>query len=445
MKLMYGLNEKPPFKDNLLYAMQWLAFNLVNIAVIPVVMGSALALNSVEVSELAQRTMFFVAISCILQVLFGHKLPIIEGPAGMWWGIFITLAAMAPSMGKSLEVLRADLELGMILAGVILAIIGLTGLMGKCVKLFTPPVTGTVLVLLTLQLSGVFVKGMLGVNEAGMIDLKAAFISLVVVSVVIFVNLKGRGFVKSIAVLIGTIVGWILAEVIGVTGGSIGNSIALIKIPRLFAWGVPSFDAGVVVVSIITGILVLANTVASIIAMEKILNKKLSEKVYNRGVMFTGVADILSGVGATVGNVSYASCAGLITITGVAARLPFLLFGIITLIMGLFPPIGAFLTSIPTPVGYSVLVVSYCQMLGYGFKDYASMKLSARDFLVIGLPIIIGAGIFSVPAESFNNIPPFLRYLVSNGFVLGMVLCILLEHVILPNKEVLKVKEVYKA
>ena len=61
--------------------------------------------------------------------------------------------------------------------------------------------------------------------------------------------------------------------------------------------------------------------------------------------------------------------------------------------MGLFPKVGALLSSLPTPIGYAVLLVSFCQMLGYGLKDYASLPLNGRDFLVIGLSLIVGMGI----------------------------------------------------
>jgi xanthine/uracil permease len=65
-------------------------------------------------------------------------------------------------------------------------VIGLSGLIGRALKLFTPAVTGSVLVLLGLQLSGTFVKGMLGVTaNHGQVDLKSSIISLVVVVIVV--------------------------------------------------------------------------------------------------------------------------------------------------------------------------------------------------------------------------------------------------------------------
>jgi xanthine/uracil permease len=231
-KLLYNLEDRPPANRTLIYAVQWLGFTVANTAVLPIVVGSALGLDQAGIASLAQHTFFFQALATLLQVCFGHRLPIIEGPAGMWWGVFITLAAMAPGLGKPLSLLRTDLEFGVMAAGLILVAVGLTGLIGKALKLFTPAVTGSVLVLLGLQLSGTFVRGMLGLNAGGgSIDLKSALVSLLVVTIVVVINLKARGFLQSIAILIGIAAGWVIAVLVGVPSGELIRSDALITLP----------------------------------------------------------------------------------------------------------------------------------------------------------------------------------------------------------------------
>ncbi|MDD4335338.1 MAG: purine/pyrimidine permease [Desulfotomaculaceae bacterium] len=433
-KLLYNLEDRPSLDRNLLYAVQWLGFAVANSAVLPLVVGSALGLDQAGIATLAQRTFFFQALASLLQVLFGHRLPIIEGPSGMWWGIFITLAAMAPELGKPLSLLRTDLEFGVMAAGVILVVLGMTGLIGKALKFFTPAVTGSVLVLLGLQLSDTFVRGMFGIGAEGSIDPKSAFVSVLVVSIVIFISLKARGFLKSIAILVGIAAGWVLAVLVGVPAGEFIRSEAVVALPGLFAWGAPTFDPGIVFVSALTGLLVLSNLVASILAMERVLDTELPQKTYNRGVVFTGFADILAGLGATVGFVPYSAGAGMVALTRVAARMPFVIFAFALIILGLLPQVGAFLASMPPPVGYSVLLASFCQMMGFGLKDYARMEFSARDYFVVGLPILFGTGMMNLPAGAFAGIPVFAQYILGNGFVGGMLLCMLLEHVLLPKK-----------
>ncbi|RJQ32885.1 MAG: xanthine permease [Peptococcaceae bacterium] len=433
--LLYGLNDKLPLNRSLAYCVQWLVFALANSAVVPIVVGAALGLDQAGTASLAQRTFLFSALASLLQVFFGHRLPIIEGPSGMWLGIFITLAAIAPALGKPLSVLRTDLEMGLLVAGAGLIFLGLTGLLGRALRLFTPAVTGSVLVLLGLQLSGPFLKGMLGISlQHPAIDYKSAVLSAVVIAAVIIINLKGRGFLKSIAILIGILVGWVIAVLTGVDSGVQWVHQQPVSLPRLFAWGTPTFDFGIVLTSVLTSLLVLSNLVASILAMERVLGISLPHRTYDRGVIFTGVADILAGLGTTVGFVPYSAGAGLVSLTGVAARLPFALFTVAMIILGLLPPVGAFLSSIPEPVGYSVLLASFCQMIGFGLKDYARLKLEGRDYFVVGLPVLVGTGLMFLPPESFTTVPVLAQYVLGNGFVAGMLLCLLLEHVLLPKR-----------
>ena len=432
--LLYNLDERPPFDRTMVYSIQWLLFVLANSAVVPIVVGNALGLDRAGIASLAQNTFFFQALASLLQVIFGHRLPIIEGPAGMWWGIFITLAAMAPGLGKPLDVLRTDLEMGVLVTGLVLVVLGFSGLIGRALKLFTPAVTGSVLILLGLQLSGTFARGMLGISTHGYVDLKSSIVSLIVVTLVVFISLKGRGFLKSIAVLISAAVGWGVAALLGVTAEVQWTHLAIVALPELFAWGPPTFDPGVVLTSVLTGLLVLSNLVASILAMERVLGVELPRKTYDRGVAFTGFSDVLAGIGATVGFVPYSAGAGMVSITGVAARLPFIIFAVILMILGLLPPVAAFLASIPQPVGYSVLLASFCQMVGFGLKDYARLKLSDRDCFVIGLPLLLGTGIMFLPVEVFEGVPAMARYILGNGFIAGMLLCMLLEHILLPKK-----------
>ncbi len=433
--LLYGLDERPPLNRTLAYAAQWLIFTLANSAVVPVVVGNALGLDQAGIASLAQRTFFLQALASVLQVSFGHRLPIIEGPSGMWWGIFITLAAMAPGLGKPMAVLRTDLEFGVIITGLILVVIGLSGLIGRALKLFTPAVTGSVLVLLGLQLSGTFVRGMLGITTShGQVDLKSSIISLVVVVIVVGFSLKAKGFPGSIAILAGIAGGWILAALAGVSHGVAWGYGSMVALPQIFAWGRPTFDLGIVLTCVLTGLLVLSNLVASILAMERVLETELPKRSYDRGVALTGFSDILSGLGATVGFVPYSAGAGMVSLTKVASRLPFIIFTAALLVMGLLPPVGVFLASIPEPVGYSALLASFCQMVGFGLKDYARMKLTSRDYFVVGLPLLFGTGLMFLPTGVFEGAPALVRYILGNGFIAGMLLCMLLEHVLLPKR-----------
>ncbi len=431
-RIVYDLEDRPPFRRTLAYSAQWLIFTLTNLAALPLVLGTALGLDQAGIADLAQRLLFFSALASLLQVLFGHRLPIMEGPAGMWWGVFMTLAVLAPGMGKPLAQLRTDLEAGLIAAGLVLVLVGASGLIGIALKLFTPAVTGSVLILLGLQLSGTFVGGMLGAGSGAPVNFKSMAVSALVVLVVFWVSLKGRGFLRSVAILAGILAGWLASIPLGLSGPGGWTGVEIIRLPGIFAWGMPTLDSGIIFTSVMTGLLVLSNLVASILAMEKTIGRELPGRTYNRGVIFTGLADIMAGAGATVGFVPYSAGAGMVGLTGVASRLPFIIFTLAMMLLGLAPPVGVFLSSIPAPVGYSVLLASFAQMFGFGIRDYLRLKLDSRDFFVVGVSVLFGAGLMFLPPDAFRELPVAVRYILGNGFIAGMILVVLLEHVVLP-------------
>ena len=77
-----------------------------------------------------------------LQGWLGHRLPIADGPAGSWVGVFTVLAYATAGQDQLHSTLQI-LELGMIISGVILIGLGVTGFIGRILFLFTPLVTGT--------------------------------------------------------------------------------------------------------------------------------------------------------------------------------------------------------------------------------------------------------------------------------------------------------------
>ncbi|HEY8344328.1 MAG TPA: purine/pyrimidine permease [Bacillota bacterium] len=432
MSMKYQLDEQPPFGKGMLYAFQWLVFNFVNIGAMPVVMGTLLGLDQAGIASLGQRTLFLMGLTSLLQVSFGHRLPIIEGPSGIWMGVVITMSSMASLVGKSPALLRTDLSMGIAVAGVVLIGLGLTGWMRSIVKLFTPAVTGTVMILLTLQLSETFIQGMLGITpQHDTVHGGMALTSLITISTVIIINLKGKGFIKSLAVIIGGVVGWGTAALFGLTAVPKALQTGFLSPPNFFAWGWPTFDLSVVVVSILTGLLVLPNAVASIVAMEHAIERRLQDRAYNRAVILTGVSDILAGLGCNLGFYPIAASAGMVSLTAVGSRKPFIISAFLLMMLGFIPKAGEFLSVIPAPVGCSIMISSFAQMFVYGIKDLSTLKLDTRTSFIIGLPILTAVGIITIPSTAFRGIPVVLRYVLSNGLLFGMIVCLLLEHVFL--------------
>ncbi|MHB8072713.1 purine/pyrimidine permease [Desulfosporosinus fructosivorans] len=421
--------------DTLIYGLQHLIFGVANAAAVPIVVGTALGLNSMEIGELAQRTFFLAGIACLLQAFFGHKYPIFEGPAGVWYSTFVVLGGLAVLNGKPLSLLRTDLMTGLIAAGVMTMSLGIFGLMPYVRKLFTPVVNSTFLMVMSLQFTSTIAKGLLTTVGGNLVlSPNKLVVFFITVGTTLYLSIKAKGFAQSVAVLIGTSVGWVAAYVAGLapsfaTGAN--QHVPIIALPRFLAWGTPTFDLGVTLTAMTAGLVVLSNVVASVAGMDSLNRHEETGAAYNKTVICTGFADILAGVGSVVGFVPYASSIGFATLTCVLDLFPFILGSTLMIILGVIPGVGSFFATLPITVGYAVMFSVFVVIMGMGIKEASKEGMDTRKMVILGFSVLIGNSITLLPIKAFSMLPASMTYLVANGLIVAVLVSLVLEHVIL--------------
>ncbi|MCM3569735.1 purine/pyrimidine permease [Neobacillus mesonae] len=425
---MTELNHKESGWLSGLQGIQWAVFMLTSIIAVPVVVGAAFHMSPAEISTFMERMLFITGAATLIQIFFGHKLPIVEGAAGMWWAIFILLGTISVP-GERSHLLQ-QLELGLIVAGAFLAILGLLPIIEKIRGLFTPIVTGVYLILLVCQMSGPFLQSLLGITATGHLDVKITFICLLEIIIILTLSLKANGILKSMGPLIGIIAGWVLFHFFGlIKSGKTYEPSNWFKLPEIFAWGMPEFNIGIILTSVITSIVLISNVIASILVVGIVLEREITSKQYQKGLFGNGIGLIFSGMFSVVGVVPLSVGAGFIGTTGIKKMRPLIIGAVLIMAAGFFPYIGGFLATLPMEVAYASLFIPFAQMMGFGIRDLMGREPSNRNLLVIGLSLIVGVGIMFMPAESFESVAPWLRNIVSNGLIVGLILCLLLEHV----------------
>nr|WP_315020217.1 purine/pyrimidine permease [uncultured Aminipila sp.] len=433
--MRYGLDEKMPTGECLMYGLQHLIYFLAGAAIMPVIVAAYLGLNHNQTTEMLQRTFFLCGIISIIQTRFGHRYPIVDGPAGLWMGILITLTSATTAFGGSLASLRTDLEMGMILSGGLIIIIGLTGLISRISKVFTPLVNGVFLILMVLQLSGTLMKGMTGTTKgAGEISLANVLVFLLTAGIILLINIKGKGFVKSVATLIGVAIGWCTALMLGIGEKINLTGTSLFSLPKVFAWGMPTFNGGVVITCMVGCVMLFANVIASINGMADVAQDKVIPKQLNRSIGFYGFTAVMTGIVPTVGFVPFASSMGVIAMTGVASRRPFYLGSAFMIVLGLIAPVGSFFASIPPSVGYAAMMIVFALILGQGLREFQRVEFTQRENLIVGISMLVGMGVMFLPSALFISLPGFWKYIFSNGLIVGMLMSIILEQLVLREK-----------
>lgn len=422
-----------------LNTVQWFIFLLANSVAMPIVIGSVFHLPLEEVASLMQRTFFIVGVSSLLQGALGHRYPIADGPAGSWVSVFVIMADMALQRGENLHDTLQIIEGGLLVTGALLFLLGVSGLFYRMLSLFTPLVTGSFLLLLAIQLSGVFLKGMLGLSgEAVRMDAGTAAVAIGVFAIVIALSVKGKGWLRNYAVLIGIGLGWAAYTAFGLGQGGVsgtGQAASPInppwfELPELFAWGPPHWNAGIVITGALFTLILVSNTIAAISAVSQVAPaspKATPKSIYNRGSIAGGITHFLTASFSTMGLVPLPVSAGFIQLTGEKRRSPFLAACVLLALVALFPGLVHVLALLPGPVANAALFATFVQMVGISLQSILRDPLDQRRLTILGITLVFGAGLMFQPSTAFQGLSPSVQYICGNGLLIGTMLAIALE------------------
>lgn len=358
----------------------------------------------------------------------------IEGPSGLWLSVFLAIGLSVGPHPAALHAALASLRLGLILSGIVSALFAWLGLVGRIRKLFTPLVTGVYLILLSIQLSNVFLAGI--VSPDGVFSASIFLADLALMALVIWISIKGPPRLRPFGVLAGLIVGWALFLVLHWTPAPAWQA-HLWNWPFASHWGL-RWNTGIVLTCLITGFINITNTIASLHAVSdsyEQLGRPLppDPRRYDRTSLGSALGNILAGFASAVGVITFSISAGFVQMTRDPNRRPFMAASLAMMGLGFIPAMTSLLADIPLSVGDAVLLVTYVQMLGMGLSNLSQTRLSTQSIYRAGIPLLFGIGLSAIPSSAFATIPATFRILAENGLVVGVILAILLELVPWPD------------
>jgi len=430
--IRYGLEDRPPLPVTIASSLQWFVFIMLNNIVPPIVVGNMYGMAPHEILGLVQRTIFLVGLVSLLQAVLGHRLPLIEGVAGLWWSIYILMAQNAIGAGREPLSILPELEGGLMVSGLFLLVICMTPVFQIIRRLFSPLVIGIYLMLLAIQMSGTLIPGMAGATE-GILDGRILIVAMVTVSMTLWMSYKGKGLMKSFSALGGIVSGWLVHSLLGFQGSGAmeAGMEGLIHFPQLLAWGPPRLDGGILLTAIISSLILLSNLFASLEIMKPLQPKETPLSIDRRGGMMNGLSNILSGLFSGIGTTPFTIAVSFIHITGSAARLPYIIACLLMVLSGFLNPIGSFFTSIPLVVGQGIAFVAFAQTLSFGIQNIQKAGWTEENKLITAMSVCTGVGIMFLPSQAFQGIHPSIRSLVSNGMLMGTLIALLLEQLVL--------------
>ncbi|MEC1717299.1 purine/pyrimidine permease [Schinkia azotoformans] len=423
---------------------QWFIFLLANSIAIPIVIGDIFHFSEAELTSFMQRVFFMVGVSSFIQAKFGHRYPIADGPAGSWVSIFVLYASIGMQLGKPMTETLQILGAGIFISGLLLLFLGITKWVRYLLFLFTPIVTGTFLFILAVQLSGVFLKGMvLNNNIGGQIDIVSLFLSIIVFFLSVILRIKGKGWLKNYSILIGLLFGWFLFSALGIGRPPLSNSDKVLNLPGLFVWGFPEFNGGILITSLLFTFLLISNSIASISsAQEAVPNQKgyFQERLYST-TWAGGISHILATIFSSIGVVPLPATAGFVKLTKQYRIGPFLIACGALTIISLLPSITSKIASLPLPVASAVLLATLIDMFRIAVQLLTRHRLNTRNIIIGVTSILAGIGTIFLTDGFISSLPKMAQILCSNGLLIGTILAIFLEQTLKNKMVILDVKQ----
>ncbi len=427
-------NNTPPLGQAIPLGLQHvLAMFASNVTPSIIVAGAAgLAFGGAEQIYLIQMAMLFAGIATLFQTIgagpIGSRLPIMQGTSFAFVGV---LAGVAATQGLSVALTAC------IIAGLIHFALG--SIIQNIRFMFPPLVTGLVILAIGLYLIPVAIKYSAGgaaefqMNAESFGSLMHWSVALTVVVVSLICKFMTKGLVSNAAVLIGLIAGYIVAIFMGmVSFGGVAKS-AWFQIPEVMPYGFEfSLGAviGVTLVSIVSAIETVGDTSATTKAGA---GRDATDEEISGATYADGLGTAVAGVFGGLPNTSFSQNVGIVGMTGIMSRHVVTIAGVIMVICGLIPKIGAVISSMPLPVLGGGVIVMFGMVAAAGMNMLSTVKMSRRNMIIISVSLAVGLGLNLVPS-AVQYLPGIWKTLATSAVAPTALLAVTLN-LILPQED----------
>ncbi len=320
-------------------------------------------------------TLFFSGIGTLLFIIITqNKLPSYLGSS------FAFLAPVAAA--KTSGGIPAALG-GIVAAGVLLALVGFIAKAagtGWIDTLLPPVVTGTIVMVIGLNLAGAAKNDFMMGQQLGLITL----LSIGLISAFF------RGFLGRISIFAGLVIGYVVAAIMGDVDFSGVTAAKWVAMPTFTS---PTFDSSAMLLFLPVVLVLIAENVGHVKAVAAMTGKNLDDQVGN-ALIADGAATTLAGLGGGSGTTTYAENIGVMAASRVYSTLAYIFAGVGAILLAISPKFGALLSATPAGVkgGVTVALFGMIGVLGAriwidGRVDFANPinLYIAASSLIIGI------------------------------------------------------------
>ena len=434
---LFDYYGKPSFSQAFPLAMQHVVAAIVGCVTPAIIVSGAAGLNPTDKVFLIQAALVVAGLATLLQLFpignknglhIGAALPVIMGVS----------FAYVPSM-QAIAGHESGLGVPMIVGGVVAIIVGFS--IKKIRKLFPPLIAGTVVFTIGLSLYPTAVNYMAGgagkplaseIGKLGFGSWQNWTTALITLAVVTVLNHFTKGILKLASILIGVIVGYVVALGFGLVDFSGVASAGLFQFPTPMHFGVVFDPSSCIAI----GLLFAINSIQAIgdfsATTTGSMDRMPEDKELQGGIVGYGISNIIGAVLGGLPTATYSQNVGIVVTTKVINRIVLGMAAVILLVAGLIPKFSAVLTTIPQCVLGGATITVFASIAMTGIKLVMTEDMNYRNTSIVGLSVALGMGVTQA-ANSLAAFPDWATTIFGKSPVVVATCVAILLNVILPR------------
>lgn len=433
---IYKLDGRVPVMKAIPFGLQHiLAMFVANLTPITII-AAAGGLSQAEIAILLQNAMFVAGIATLIQLFpiwkVGSGLPIVMGVSFTFVTVLCTVAA---NYGYPAVI-------GAVICGGIFE--GTLGLLAKYWrKIISPIVAASVVTAIGYSLFSVGARSFGGGYTEEFGSATNLLLGTITLVVCLGWNILAKGYLKQLSVLVGLVVGYIVAIILGQVDLSAIFSGGFISLPKIMPY-VPEFHVGAIFSVAIIFLVSAAETIGDTTAMASGgLHRDITSEEISGSLACDGYASVISGLMGCPPVTSFSQNVGLIAMTKVVNRFTIATGVICMILAGLLPPIGNFFASLPESVLGGCTIMMFGTIMVSGIEMIAKAGFTQRNITIAALSLAVGIGFTATSETGLWSIFPEVVQSVFSANVVAVVfvVSIVLNLVLPKDMEVEKIEE----
>ena len=378
-----------------------------------------------------QVSLILTAVATLLQLFpifgrIGSRLPVIMG---------ISFAYI-----PTLQAIGGEFDLATILGAEIVGgcVAILFGIFVKWIRpLFPPLVTGTVIFTIGLSLYPTAVRYMAGGNATSewFGNPRSWAVALITLAVVVFLNNFTKGILKLASILIGMVVGYVIAYFLGIVDLSGVSGAAWFALPQVMPFEiqfVPSACVSLAIVYVVNAVQTIGDLSSTTMGG---MDRLPTDKELSGGIIGQGVMSIVGAFFGGLPTASYSQNVGIVTVNRVINRAVFTLAAGVLLVAGLVPKFASILTTIPQCVIGGATISVFATITMTGIRMITEGGFTPRKSSVVGLSVALGVGITQVEGcLAGSHFPGWVSTVFGSSSVVVATIMAILLNLILPKE-----------